>query len=222
MSVYFTSDWHLGHKNILTYCPDRPGETIEEMGEIFIQNTLSTLVKDDHLWFLGDVVMGDRAKNLKLLQPLVDAGIHLHLISGNHDYCHPVGHKKHEEWTEKYREIFSTIANSKTLLTNKRPTPLTGSYVLCHFPSEADHTETERYNQADIDQWRIKPDIENHEVLLHGHLHSNNWFTAPGEIHVGIDADWTRFGVERFHPIPFYAIDKLRSSGLHFIGTTYD
>ena len=216
MSVYFTSDWHLGHKNILTYCPDRPGKTVEEMGEIFIQNTLDTLVERDHLWFLGDVVMGDRAKNLKLLQPLVDAGIRLFLISGNHDYCHPIGHKKYEEWEEKYREVFDAVFTTKRLLMPPHP-----SYVLCHFPSEADHTETERYNKDDIDRWRVAPNIRIHEVLLHGHLHSDDWFTAQGEIHVGIDADWTEFGVERFHPIPFKVIDRLCHSGSHLTGLTY-
>ena len=51
--IWFTSDTHFGHKNILKFCK-RPWDTVEEMVEGLIQNWNRVVGKDDLIFHLGD------------------------------------------------------------------------------------------------------------------------------------------------------------------------
>lgn len=56
MGVFFTSDWHLGHRNIIKYS-SRPWNNVYEMDDAIIK-THNSLVKDkDLVYFLGDFTM---------------------------------------------------------------------------------------------------------------------------------------------------------------------
>jgi calcineurin-like phosphoesterase family protein len=55
--IYFTSDHHAYHKNIIRYC-DRPFKDSEEMTEVLISNFNSRVTKRDTTYFLGDTVWG--------------------------------------------------------------------------------------------------------------------------------------------------------------------
>lgn len=55
--IWFTSDAHLDHKNIIKYC-NRPFKDVEEMNSTLIKN-YNDLVKDeDTVFILGDLAMG--------------------------------------------------------------------------------------------------------------------------------------------------------------------
>jgi|GEM_PF-3806875 len=47
-SVWFTADFHLGHKNIIRYC-DRPFDTVEEMNRTILDR-LNNLVKANDIF----------------------------------------------------------------------------------------------------------------------------------------------------------------------------
>jgi calcineurin-like phosphoesterase family protein len=52
LNIWFTADFHLGHKNIIRYC-NRPFGTVEEMNRTILDR-LNNLVKaNDILYFLG-------------------------------------------------------------------------------------------------------------------------------------------------------------------------
>ena len=51
--IYFTSDWHLGHANIIKYC-ERPFKSVSDMDRILIQNYNEIVDQDDTVYFLGD------------------------------------------------------------------------------------------------------------------------------------------------------------------------
>ena len=78
--VYFTSDWHLGHKNILKYRPEF--SSIEDHNQTLINNFNSVVKKRDTVYFLGDIVF--EQKDLELIKQLVPSRKILYL--GNHDY----------------------------------------------------------------------------------------------------------------------------------------
>jgi calcineurin-like phosphoesterase family protein len=82
MTTFFTSDLHLGHKNIIKYCA-RPWASVAEMDEALIENWNAVVEPGDEVWDLGDVAFCAKpARVFELLRRL--NGRH-HLILGNHD-----------------------------------------------------------------------------------------------------------------------------------------
>ena len=79
--AYFSSDWHLGHGNVIKY-DGRPFSNIEEMDTTIIAN-FSHLTKDDHLFFLGDLSFYKNPK--KALELIKDLQCKLYWVIGNHD-----------------------------------------------------------------------------------------------------------------------------------------
>ena len=51
--MWFSADFHLGHKNIISLC-NRPFSNIEEMNDEIIFRWNSVVSKNDECWFLGD------------------------------------------------------------------------------------------------------------------------------------------------------------------------
>lgn len=81
IEVWFTSDTHFGHKNILEYEKEaRPFETVEEMNEALISNWNDTVRPKDIVWHLGDFAFG--RSNIELAGRLNGRK---RLIMGNHD-----------------------------------------------------------------------------------------------------------------------------------------
>lgn len=114
MGLFFTSDWHIGHKNILTFC-ERPFKDVEEMQECFIDNYNSVVTNKDEVWFLGDLVLkatNEQIKSYKLLNGKK------HVIWGNHD-------KKYRRLLEPY---FESAQDYKELKYEKT------RLILMHFP----------------------------------------------------------------------------------------
>ena len=80
--IFFTSDQHFGHTNILKYC-DRPFLSIEEMNETIIKNWNSIVNKEDTTYVVGDITMKYGKTRMKeIFDQLNGTKI---LITGNHD-----------------------------------------------------------------------------------------------------------------------------------------
>lgn len=79
--VFFTSDTHWGHGNIIKFC-DRPFKDVEEMNYKLIENWNKKVPQDGLVFHLGDFAWGgsDMWKNIR--QQLNGEII---LIKGNHD-----------------------------------------------------------------------------------------------------------------------------------------
>jgi calcineurin-like phosphoesterase family protein len=82
MKIWFTSDTHFSHKNIIKYCK-RPFGGIDHMNMILIQNWNEVVGPDDLVWHLGDVAMGNR-RHIPGYREKLNGRIHL--VQGNHDY----------------------------------------------------------------------------------------------------------------------------------------
>lgn len=93
--VFFTSDLHIGHKNIIEYS-HRPFSNVEEMNETLIDNWNKTVPEDGIVFDLGDFAIGGSQVWNDALSRL--KGKH-YLIMGNHDM------KNYREGYAKYFEM---------------------------------------------------------------------------------------------------------------------
>lgn len=173
--IYFTSDHHMWHANIIRYC-NRPFKSVEEMNEKLIQYWNETVKPDDFVYYLGDFAMAFRP--LETILPRLHGK--KYLVSGNHDFCHP-SHKKGrqdlDKWTKKYIDAgfngvaldsWITIADQKVLM--------------CHFPYATDFEKSQpgyrfpQYRPTNTGLW-----------LLHGHTHGK-WKVRDRMIDIGVDS----------------------------------
>jgi calcineurin-like phosphoesterase family protein len=96
--IWFSSDLHLGHANIIKFC-DRPFADTWEMNEALIANHNLLVKPQDHWYNLGDVTMERGSKIGPLLSLIKRFNGHGRLIGGNHDH-YPV---------EVYLEVFEKV-----------------------------------------------------------------------------------------------------------------
>ena len=80
-NYWFTSDWHLHHKNILKFTK-RPYSSLEDMHEAYIEWNNKNVSENDEVWNLGDLTFGQLDVTKSILKRL--KGKH-HLVLGNHD-----------------------------------------------------------------------------------------------------------------------------------------
>ena len=88
-NIFFCSDHHFGHANILTFkredgSPLREFRDVDHMNEIMIQRHNGVVRPNDKVYFLGDVVMSKKSSALEVLARMNGEKI---LIKGNHDQC---------------------------------------------------------------------------------------------------------------------------------------
>lgn len=81
MTVWFTADLHLGHRNIIEHC-HRPWATVEEMDEALIWNWNRLVKPGDSVYVLGDIAMCKLDRAVELVSQLQGQKF---LIVGNHD-----------------------------------------------------------------------------------------------------------------------------------------
>lgn len=79
--IYYTSDTHFSHANILGFCR-KQFKTIEEMNELIISNWNKTVMPDDVVYHLGDVHFGGQENYKRTIDRLIGYKV---LIRGNHD-----------------------------------------------------------------------------------------------------------------------------------------
>ncbi len=78
MTVWFTSDTHFAHRNVIEFCK-RPFASIEEMDEEIIRRWNERVEPGDRVYHLGDFAFGDHDPYLSRLNGMKN------LVIGNHD-----------------------------------------------------------------------------------------------------------------------------------------
>jgi calcineurin-like phosphoesterase family protein len=96
-NIFFASDHHFGHANILTFkrddgTPLREFSDINHMNEHIVNCHNSVVRPNDKVYFLGDVVMSRKTSALEVLGRMNGEKI---LIKGNHDQCNPEAYLKY-------------------------------------------------------------------------------------------------------------------------------
>jgi calcineurin-like phosphoesterase family protein len=81
-NIWFASDYHFSHKNIIKY-DNRPFETVEEMNQVLIDNWNEVVGEKDVVFYLGDLSFDKNIENTKKILKQLKGKIHF--IMGNHD-----------------------------------------------------------------------------------------------------------------------------------------
>ena len=141
--IFFTSDTHFGHANVIRYC-SRPYASVEEMDEDMIARWNKKVSPDDIVYITGDFVW----KRQQLPEYAKRLNGKKRLIIGNHD----------ETWTRVKNhpnyEYFESVEDYR--IDNISGHPVT----LCHYPM------VEWRNSR-------QDDSEYLGYLIHGHIHNN-------------------------------------------------
>lgn len=176
MNIYFTSDTHFGHENIISYC-QRPFTNVEEMNRALIANWNATVQKNDTVYHLGDFFMGKKSEWRSIREQLNGKII---LIAGNHD-----PEQARQLFTEVYEELYIELAQTIFWLChypykeldyhgrNKciRPEPIqTFDYALCGHVHNRWLTNQHCFNVG-VDVHHYRPiSLAELLILLHGHM----------------------------------------------------
>ena len=103
--IFFTSDLHFGHQNILRFC-NRPWESTKEMDEALIKNWNSVVKENDIVFDLGDFAFAPNWRWKEILSRL--NGKH-YLIFGNHDITRWPGDKIIELFDGVFQQLILKI-----------------------------------------------------------------------------------------------------------------
>lgn len=154
--VFFTSDYHWGHKNVIRF-DNRPfldefnEPDIKKMHETLLLNWNSVVKENDVVFYLGDLSLG----NPKFAKEFVDKlNGEINFVMGNHD---------------RYSEIlkmnrFKTIYDLVDLKIFNPKDKSESDYVLCHYPIHS-------WNRA-----------HHGTYMIHGHSHMS---LSEKEFHQG-------------------------------------
>ncbi len=112
--IYFTSDLHFGHSNIIKYCL-RPFTSRNQMDSTLIYNWNETVGNDDIVYILGDFTMKGADKRGQIEKIVRKLNGTKHLILGNHDTLKPLAyleigfksvHTSLDLWIPEYEERY--------------------------------------------------------------------------------------------------------------------
>lgn len=82
--LFFTSDIHFFHNNILKYC-DRPFSDVHEMNQEIVSRWNARVPKNAVVIIAGDVALGGKSSAPELAKILASLNGRLFLVPGNHD-----------------------------------------------------------------------------------------------------------------------------------------
>lgn len=129
--IWFTSDTHFNHENIIQYC-NRPFSDLGEMTETLIENWNRVVNIGDIVYHLGDFALSYGAKHAGIIDSILSRlKGNLFLIHGNHDRKEVVRHRRWVKVTP-YHEI----------------KPNGQRIVLCHYPLRS-------WNQMSRGAWML-------------------------------------------------------------------
>jgi calcineurin-like phosphoesterase family protein len=186
-SVLFSSDFHLGHRNIISYC-SRPFDTVEEMNKALVDNFNAKSSPQTDVFFLGDFSLSGAAV-FEFLPQLVFRNFIW--LGGNHDKFFK--RSKREKIQKEIQSIYGEEGSvfCKVMFYEQVIAKLGDVIVkMCHFPYAPPVLEGIDPHELRFLEHRPKPSIE--DVLLCGHGHrppERNIWTEHGRlcIDVGID-----------------------------------
>lgn len=116
--VFFTSDTHFSHKNIIKYC-NRPFSDVVEMNKVLIDNWNKVVSEGDIVFHLGDFAFG----GFPLWESIRDClNGSIYLIQGNHDF------KQNFQNKERFEKMFEKVVPQAQISVGGQ------TMILNHYP----------------------------------------------------------------------------------------
>ena len=166
--IWFTSDTHLGHENIIRLC-NRPFASAQEMDAAIIGNINAVVQPEDTLYILGDFAHRCGRDEIAAYRDRI-ACRNVRLVLGNHDSC-PDVFGKVEPYVELRPKQYADV------LMKGMPRKDLPMLVLMHYP---------------IVEWN---GFYHNSIHLHGHIHADHLYNVRcRDAHlrrydVGVDAN---------------------------------
>ena len=119
MTVHWTSDPHLFHKNVIALC-NRPFKSVAEMHTTLWGNWQMRVAPGDTVYVLGDLALPKRQEIEQVLAFYRSLPGEKHLVFGNHD----------KKLRKVYQDsgVFASCSDLKEIDVNGQ------RVVMCHFP----------------------------------------------------------------------------------------
>jgi calcineurin-like phosphoesterase family protein len=148
-NIFFTSDFHVGHSNVIKH-DGRPFKDVNEMNQTLIDNWNSVVDDEDIVFYLGDFAYRCHPKTMKWFASQLKGKIYF--IMGNHD--------KHRDIVslQRFERIFgdSTGLGGATIqVKDEDANRGWQDIVMCHYAILS-------WNKAHYSSWH-----------LHGHSHQS-------------------------------------------------
>ena len=160
MSVWFTSDTHFGHANIIQFC-DRPFSSVSDMDESLVKNWNQVVRPDDTVYHLGDFTLGRQEQAAAYFAHLNGR---ISVVPGGHD----------KQWAPK-GVFLSKSGHPVVILPPLHTLKLSSAgrdkphlIVLCHYAMRV-------WDRSHYGSWH-----------LYGHSHGN-LTPLPNSLDVGVD-----------------------------------
>lgn len=157
--IFVTSDLHFGHDRQFIWGA-RGFSSIEEMNETYVKRWNEIVSEEDHVYILGDLMLGDNEKGIDCLTRLNGT---LHVVLGNHD-------------TANRQKIYKEIPNVHEIAWAIMLPYKKYHFFMTHFPCMTGNLEKESLRQMTLN--------------LYGHTHQTENFyeDRPYMYHVGVDS----------------------------------
>jgi len=162
--VWFTSDPHFGHRNIIKYC-NRPFDSIEEMDEILIDKWNMVIDYDDLIICCGDFSLTNPKRTNEILTKLNGNKI---LIIGNHEKSVLSNKANRDMFNGGIYDLLNITVLDDEVVDEKQ------DIILCHYPMVV-------WDKSHRGSWQ-----------LFGHVHGmfdNDIKLSPNQIDVGVDSN---------------------------------
>lgn len=116
--IFFTSDTHFGHANIIRFC-NRPYRDVNHMNQELINNWNSVVDANDIVFHLGDFAFAGSEVFENVIKQLNGR---IYWILGNHDY---------KNFRPHYQQYFEHIAPKMVISVDGQPIILNHEPLLC-------------------------------------------------------------------------------------------
>jgi len=147
INVFFTSDFHLFHNNVLKF-DNRPFDDVHEMHLAIEERWNETVGPDDIVIYCGDLSFARREDKQYVDKMLLGLNGKIHFVMGNHDKYDEILKMPKFETVQDYLELRLTHYNDENIKVETL-------FCVMHYP---------------IYSWNKK---HHGSYMIHGHCHGN-------------------------------------------------